>query len=121
MLWIIHIHVLCVLRNSHPSTTQRVILGNSISLFCLISKNIVGFFFSATTTKKIFSFANIVSRQKNILGIPCYTKLASHNFLQLVELVINYLCSTNFVEYGILMSFLSADDITQLNIILKKL
>ena len=51
---------------------------------------------------KIFSFANVISRQKNIIGIPCYTKLATHNCLLLVELVLNYFCSTNILEYGIL-------------------
>ena len=43
MLWITHIHVLSVSRNSSLSTTQRDIetwiMGNSISLFGLISKN----------------------------------------------------------------------------------
>ena len=29
------------------------------------------------------------------------------------KLAINYLCSTNFVYYGILISFLSVDDITK--------
>ena len=59
MLWIIHIHVLCVSRNSSHSTTQRDILtgimGNSISLFCLISKKMACkiFFFISTTARNI--------------------------------------------------------------------
>ena len=50
----IHIHVLCVSRNSSPSTTKidalTVILGTSISLFCLISKNTVVFFLQLAPT-----------------------------------------------------------------------
>ena len=55
---------------------------------------------------------------ENIMGIPCYTKMGTHNYLLLVELVLKYLWSTNFVKYGIKMSFLSPDNINQLNIIL---
>ena len=49
---------------NHQKSALTVILGNSISVFCLISKNMVGYFFLVQLLPKIFSFANVISRQK---------------------------------------------------------
>ena len=42
-------------------------------------------FFSVQLLQEIFSFGNVISRQKNIMGIPCYQKFATHNCFLLVK------------------------------------
>ena len=85
MLWIINIHVLCVSRNSSPSTTQRNtltgIMEYSISLFCLISKKMVCkrefslTCFLVQLLQEIFSFGNVLSRQKTSWEYPATQSL----------------------------------------------
>jgi hypothetical protein len=54
-----------------------------------------------------------MGRQQKSWEYPDTQSLQHTNVCCWWKLVINYLCSTNFVQYGILMSILSADDITQ--------
>ena len=63
--------------------------------------------------QEIFSFGNVNGRQKTSWEHPATQSLQHRVVCCWWKLVINYLCSTNFVYYGILMIILSADDITQ--------
>ena len=63
--------------------------------------------------QQIFSFGNVIGRQETSWEYPAAQSWQHTVVYCWLKLVINYFCRTNFVKYGILISILSADDITQ--------
>ena len=119
MLWIILIHVLFVFKSfisiNHPKRHNNRNNGkfHFAVLFNIQENGLQESFFLLQFLQEIFSFGNVISRQKTSLEYPANQSLQHTNVCCWWKLVINYLCSTEFVWYGIIMSILSADDITQ--------